>query len=102
MNEDLRNVFDKTYRYINELKKGCYNPIKDLAKHIIEQDAVKQTAIYISAYGGVERMVNMWFENDKLYIELEHFELTLDDLDFEQLYWLLNSLEEFVERISIN
>lgn len=96
--DNINVMVEQTYWNVSKYRKECYKPIKDLARQIIERGLVKELDIYISNFNSTERMLNFRFdESDKLYIDLEHYEITLADLEFEQLYWLLDDLKEFVE-----
>lgn len=96
MNKELKTKLSEVYGYVTEYKKMLFEPITKLAQMIIEEDNVKEMNIYISNFSSCEHIVNMEIDNGKLWIDLENYEVSLDDLDFEQLYWLHNSLVEFV------
>ena len=96
MNKELKTNLSEVYGYVTEYKKMLFEPITKLAQMIIEEDNVNEMDIYISTFSSCEHIVNMEIDNGKLWIELENYEVSLDELDFEQLYWLHNSLVEFV------
>ena len=97
MNKKLKTKLSEVYGYVTEYKKMLFEPITKLAQMIIEENKVNEMDIYISNFSSVEHIVNMEIDNGKLWIELENYEVSLDELDFEELYWLHNSLVEFVE-----
>lgn len=96
MNKELKTKLSEVYGYVTEYKKMLFEPITKLAQMIIEQGKASEMCISISNFSSVEHIVNMEIDNGKLWIELENYEVSLDDLDFEELYWLHNSLVEFV------